>query len=63
MTLIQIPDDQAAALQAKAAAQGLRLEALLGWKSLEAAKGVTNLPTSSHGVISELHCQKRTKRG
>ena len=29
MTLIQIPDDQAAALQAKAAAQGLTLEAWL----------------------------------
>lgn len=29
MTLIQIPDDQAAALEAKAAAQGLILEAWL----------------------------------
>ena len=29
MTLIQIPDDQAAALEAKAAAQGLTLEAWL----------------------------------
>jgi len=29
MTLIQIPDDQAAALKAKAAAQGLTLEAWL----------------------------------
>jgi antitoxin ChpS len=30
MTLIQIPDDQAAALQARAAAQGITLEEWLG---------------------------------
>jgi hypothetical protein len=30
MTVIEIPDDQAAALKAKAAAQGLTLEAWLG---------------------------------
>jgi hypothetical protein len=58
MAVIQIPDDQAVALQAKAAAQGLTLEAWL--KSLKAAKGVTNLRTSSHSAIPEPHCQKRT---
>jgi antitoxin component of MazEF toxin-antitoxin module len=40
MTLIQIPDDQAAALQAKAAAQGLTLEAWLrSLAGLEEAQG------------------------
>lgn len=40
MTLIQIPDDQAAALQAKAAAQGLTLEAWLSsLAGLEEPKG------------------------
>lgn len=37
MTLIEIPDDQAAALEAKAAAQGLSLE---GWLTRLAEPGV-----------------------
>ncbi len=47
MTLIQIPDDQAAALEAKAAAQGLTLEAwlqnLAGLAEPQRAKGRYNL--------------------
>jgi len=43
MTLIQIPDDEAAALQAKAAAQGLTLEAwlrnLAGLEEPQSCKG------------------------
>ena len=47
MTLIQIPDDEAAALEAKAAAQGLTLEAwlrnLAGFAEPQRAKGRYNL--------------------
>jgi hypothetical protein len=41
MTVIEIPDEQAAALKAKAAAQGLTLKAWLGKLAEEDLQGTT----------------------
>ena len=51
MTVIEIPDDQAAALKAKAAAEGLNLEA---WFQKIAAKEYT--PGTPPGVIDWSQC-------
>jgi len=55
MTVIEIPDDQAAALAARAAAQGLTLNAWL--KKLaeeEAAAALPNKPLkSAYGLLAE----------
>jgi hypothetical protein len=49
MTVIELPDDQAAALQAKAAAEGLGLEAWLGRLATDEQKN-----TATQGVVSVL---------
>jgi len=53
MTVIEIPDDQAAALKAKVAAQGLSLE---GWfrKLAEEGSGTrAKPPRSAYGLLAE----------
>jgi hypothetical protein len=53
MTVIEIPDDQAAALKARAAAQGLTLEAWLG-KLAEEETGVKRKPKkSAYGLLAQ----------
>ena len=49
MTVIELPDDQAAALQAKAAAEGLGLEAWLGRLAAGEQKN-----TATQGAVSVL---------
>jgi hypothetical protein len=47
MTVIELPDQQAAALKAKAAAQGLTLEAWLKRLADEEALSIASLPAGS----------------
>ena len=51
MTTIELPDDQAAALNAKAAAQGLTLKAWLG-RLADADTGATP-KKSAHGLLAQ----------
>ncbi len=60
MTLIELPDNQAAALKARAAAQGLTLEAWLKLLADEDASSVA--PGSPHEAAARiLALQKRVK--
>lgn len=52
MTVIEIPDDQAAALKAKAAAEGLTLKAWLG-KLAEEAQGKRGPKKSAYGLLAQ----------
>jgi hypothetical protein len=60
MTVIQLPDQQAAALRAKAAAMGLTLEA---WLERLADEGdLTNAPRSAQAAVARiLQLQQRVK--
>jgi plasmid stability protein len=60
MTVIELPDQQAAALKAKAAAQGLTLEAWL--QKLADEEAVSNaLPSPQEAATRILEIQKRVK--
>ena len=60
MTVIQLPDQQVAALKAKAAAQGLTLEAWL--KQLADEETLSIAPPSPHEAAARiLELQKRVK--
>jgi hypothetical protein len=60
MTVIELPDQQAAALKAKAAAQGLTLEAWL--QKLADEEGVSiALPSPQEAATRILEIQKRVK--
>ena len=53
MTVIELPDNQAAALKAKAAAQGLTLKAWLG-KLADADAGAKSKPKkSAYGLLAK----------
>jgi hypothetical protein len=52
MTVIEIPDDQAAVLKAKAAAQGLTLTAWLG-KLAEEERAVLKTKKSGYGLLAQ----------
>jgi hypothetical protein len=59
MTVIELPDQQAAALQAKAAAQGLTLE---GWLKHLADEALASAPCSPQEAAARiLELQKRVK--
>jgi hypothetical protein len=54
MTVIEIPDDQAAVLEARAAAQGLTLNAWLKKLAEEEAAAEPNKPLkSAYGLLAE----------
>jgi plasmid stability protein len=53
MTVIEIPDDQAAALKAKAAAQGLTLEAWLGKLAREESAAERKPKKSAYGLLAK----------
>jgi antitoxin component of MazEF toxin-antitoxin module len=58
MTMIQLPDEQAAALAAKAASQGLTLEA---WSGNLAAMEMTARPRKGRYSLEELLDQSDSK--
>jgi plasmid stability protein len=60
MTVIELPDQQAAALKAKAAAQGLTLEAWLKALADEEASSTTPL-SAKEAAARILQLQKRVK--
>ena len=54
MTVIEIPDDQAAALEARAAAQGLTLQAWLGKLAEESPAAVPRKPLKTgRGMLAK----------
>ena len=54
MTVIEIPDDQAAALKAQAAAQGLTLKAWLGKLAEESPAALPRKPLETgHGMLAK----------
>ncbi|MBS1830403.1 MAG: hypothetical protein JST93_34190 [Acidobacteria bacterium] len=53
MTVIELPDDQAALLKAKAAAQGLGLVAWLGWLAREETKQHSSPKKSAYGLLAK----------
>jgi plasmid stability protein len=53
MTVIQIPDDQAAALKARAAEQGLSLEAWIEKLAKEAAVSTRTPKKSAYGLLAQ----------
>ncbi len=53
MTTINIPDDQAAALRARAAAEGLSLQAWLKRLALEAASVQAKPKKSAYGLLAK----------
>ena len=53
MTVIEVPDDQAAALRAKAAAQGLSLQAWLGKLAREEAETRVKPKKSAYGLLAK----------
>lgn len=53
MTVIEIPDEQAAALKAKAAAQGLTLKAWLGKLAEEEAGATAKPKKSAYGLLAQ----------
>ena len=53
MTTIEIPDDQAAALKAKAAAQGLSLKAWLGKLAAEELVARLRPKKSAYGLLAK----------
>ena len=53
MTLIELPDEQAAALKVKGAAQGLSLNAWLGKMAGEEAGPRTTPLKSAYGLLAE----------
>jgi hypothetical protein len=60
MTVIEIPDDQAAALKAKAAVQGLTLESF--FRKLAEDESATGTPLSPREAAARiLELQKRVK--
>jgi hypothetical protein len=60
MTVIEIPDQQAAALKARAAAQGMTLEAWL--KRLAEEEAFSTAPISPQEAAARIfHLQKRVK--
>jgi hypothetical protein len=52
MTLIEIPDDQAAALKARAAAQGLTLKAWLGKLAEESPAAPQRVLKTGRGMLA-----------
>jgi hypothetical protein len=54
MTVIELPDDQAAALKAKAAAQGLTLEDWFKCLAGEAAAGPGGVQSAANIVLEEM---------
>jgi hypothetical protein len=59
MTVIELPDKQAAALKARAAAQGLTLE---GWLKLLAEEALAKAPHSPQEAAARIfELQKRVK--
>ena len=60
MTVIELPDEQAAALRAKAAAEGLTLSAWL--RKLAAPEAASPAPRSAKDAVARiLELQKRVK--
>ena len=53
MTVIELPDEQAAALKAKAAAQGLTLNAWLGKLAEEGAETRGKPKKSAYGLLAQ----------
>lgn len=53
MTVIEIPDDQAAALKAKAAAQGLTLKAWIEKLAEEGAQAEIKPKKSAYGLLAQ----------
>lgn len=53
MTVIELPDEQAAALKAKAAAQGLTLKAWLGKLAEEGAEAKLKPKKSAYGLLAQ----------
>jgi hypothetical protein len=53
MTVIEIPDHQAAALKARAAAQGLTLKAWLGKLAEEGAGATLKPKKSAYGLLAQ----------
>ena len=53
MTVIEIPDEQAAALKAKAASQGLTLEGWLRKQAEEGLGGKSKAKKSAHGLLAQ----------
>ena len=53
MTVIEIPDDQAAKLQAKAAAQGLDLKVWLGKLAEEEGRAEPRPKKSGYGLLAK----------
>jgi hypothetical protein len=57
MTVIELPDEQVAALKEKAAAQGLTLEDWLGKLAATKTPAVHGVPRKEHYSLAELMAQ------
>jgi hypothetical protein len=62
MTVIEIPDDQAAALKAKAAAQGLTLKAWLARLAQEETSAQRKPKKSARGLLGQIRAGPFSRR-